>query len=132
MKPKFRITKKSPSSGVYRQGPLGILLNKKLLTHKISIDKIAIIRREIHSITDFVDILEGYCIFDDEFAEIFKSLGDMDLALLIKKLSTYLTDSNFLYTENGKEWHDRLNCFFKEIDLTRKESIRELSLLYNS
>lgn len=43
-------------------------------------DKIAIIQREIHSFADLVDLLEGYCIFDDEFAEIFPSLGDMELA----------------------------------------------------
>ena len=27
--------------------------------------------------------LEGYCILDHEFSEVFKSLGDMELALLL-------------------------------------------------
>ena len=90
-------------------------------------DKIAIIQREIHSITDLIDIFEGYCIFDTEFVEILQSLGDMELALLLKRLPTYMIDSNFHITENEKEWHNRLNCFFyNEIDLTRRESIREL------
>ena len=52
-------------------------------------DKIALIQRKIHSTIDFIDILEGYCIFDDEFSEIFKSLGDMELALLLGKVPTY-------------------------------------------
>ena len=90
-------------------------------------DKIAIIQREIHSITDLVDILEGYCIFDDEFFEIFQSLGDMELALLLKKLPTYMIDANYHYTEYEKEWHNRLNRFIKEINLPRKERIKELS-----
>jgi hypothetical protein len=90
-------------------------------------DKIVIIKREIHSITDLVDILEGSCIFDMEFAEIFQSLGDMELALLLKKLPTHLIDSNLHFTENEKEWQNRLNCFFKEIDLTRRESISALA-----
>lgn len=90
-------------------------------------DKIAIIKREIHSITDLVDIFEGYCVFDDEFAEIFQSLGDMELALLLQKLPRYMIDSNFHFTENEKEWHNRLNSFNKEIDLTRRETIKELS-----
>ncbi|HBW36659.1 DUF6179 domain-containing protein [Desulfosporosinus sp. BICA1-9] len=30
-------------------------------------DKLAIIQKEIHSISDYMDILESYCIFDNEF-----------------------------------------------------------------
>ena len=90
-------------------------------------DKIAIIKRKIHSTIDLIDILEGYCIFDDEFSEIFKSLGDMELALLLKKVPTYTIDSSYHFTENEKEWHNRLNCFLKEIDLKRQKNIRQLS-----
>ena len=90
-------------------------------------DKIAIIHREIHSITDLVDILEEYSIFDDEFSEIFRSLGDMQLAVLLKKLPTYMTDPNYIFTEDEKEWQKRLNYFFKEIDLVRKEIIIKLA-----
>ncbi|MFT5872187.1 MAG: hypothetical protein ACI8WT_001117 [Clostridium sp.] len=95
-------------------------------------DKIAIIQRKIHSSVDLIDILEGYCIFDNEFSEIFKSLGDMELALLLKKLPTYTIDSSFHFTENEKEWHIRLSCFLEGIDLIRQKSIRELSEKINS
>ena len=90
-------------------------------------DKIAIIQRELHSITDLVDILEGYCIFDDEFTEIYQSLGDMELALLSRRLPTHVIDSDFHFTENEKEWKNRLNYYLEEIDFTRRESIRELA-----
>ena len=90
-------------------------------------DKIAIIQRELHSITDLVDILEGYCIFDYEFTEIYQSLGDMELALLSKKLPTHVIDSDFHFTENEKEWKNKLNYYLEEIDFTRRESIRELA-----
>ena len=90
-------------------------------------DKIAIIRSGVHSITDLIDIFEGDCIFDDEFSDIFQSLGDIELALLLKELPTYMVDSNNHFIEYEKEWHNRLNCFLKEIDITRRESIRELS-----
>lgn len=90
-------------------------------------DKIAIIQRELHSITDLVDILEGYCIFDYEFTEIYQSLRDMELALLSKRLPTHVIDSNFHFTENEKEWKNRLNYYLEEIDFTRRESIRELA-----
>ena len=90
-------------------------------------DKIAIIQRELHSITDLVDILEGYCIFDGEFTELYHSLGDMELALLSKRLPTHMIDSDFHFTENEKEWKNRLNYYLEEIDFTRRESIRELA-----
>jgi len=86
-------------------------------------DKISIIKREIHSITDLVDIFEGYCIFDNEFFDIFRSFEDMELALLLNRQSKY--------SEDEKEWHDRLNCFFKEIDLTRRDRIKKLSETIN-
>ncbi|WP_243454591.1 DUF6179 domain-containing protein [Desulfosporosinus fructosivorans] len=87
-------------------------------------DKLAIIQREIHSIADLVDILEGYCLFDTEFIEIFQSLGDMELALLFKRLPTHMIDYDFHITENEKEWHNWLNRFVNELDLTRREGIR--------
>ncbi|MGV8983145.1 DUF6179 domain-containing protein [Clostridium sp.] len=90
-------------------------------------DKITIIKREIHSIIDLIDILEGECIFDNELYEVFKSLGDMELALLLKEVLSYMIGSNYLFIEDEKEWHKKFNCFLKEIDLTRSENIRELS-----
>lgn len=90
-------------------------------------DKIIIIQNYIHSIADLIDVLEGYCIFEHEFFEIFLSLGDMELALLMKELPEYIIDSDFHLTENEKEWHTGLNTFFEGIDLTRRENIRKLS-----
>lgn len=94
-------------------------------------DKIAIIKREIHSIIDLIDILEGYCILDNEFSEVFQSLGDMELALLLKKVPTHMIDSNYHHAEDEKEWHGKLNSFLEEIDSIRMESIRELSKKVN-
>ncbi|MGH4123727.1 MAG: DUF6179 domain-containing protein [Clostridium sp.] len=90
-------------------------------------DKITIIKREVHSIIDLIDILEGDCIFDDELYGVFQSFGDMELALLLKDVLSYMIGSNYLFVEDEKEWHKKFNCFLKEIDLTRSENIRELS-----
>lgn len=89
-------------------------------------DKITLIKREIHSITDLIDILEGDCIFEDELYEVFKSLGDMELALLLKEVLSHMMGSNYLFIEDEREWHKKFNRFLKEIDLTRSENIREL------
>jgi len=89
-------------------------------------DKITIIQRELHSIIDLIDILEGDCIFDYEFYEVFQSLGNMELALLLKNVPTNLIDSNYQFIENEKEWHNKLNCYLNKIDLNKRENIIEL------
>ncbi|MBU3181648.1 hypothetical protein KPL38_10970 [Clostridium psychrophilum] len=94
-------------------------------------DKITIIKREIHSIIDLIDILEGNCIFDDELFEVFQSFEDVELALLLKEVLSYMIGSNYLFIEDEKEWHKKFNCFLEEIDLTRSENIRELSKKIN-
>ncbi|PKM83238.1 MAG: hypothetical protein CVU89_00320 [Firmicutes bacterium HGW-Firmicutes-14] len=86
-------------------------------------DKIAIIKREIHSMTDLVDILEGSCLLGDEFSEVFQYLGDMELAWLLTKLPADTADADLHYTENEKDWHARLDNFLKEMNLSRRESI---------
>jgi len=51
----------------------------------------------------------------------------MELALLIKMVPTdNIIDSDIHFTENEKEWHDKLNSFFNQIDLTRQKRIRKL------
>ena len=46
-------------------------------------EKIALIHHQIHSQNDFVDILEADCLFGEEFSELFKSLGDTELAAAV-------------------------------------------------
>jgi hypothetical protein len=94
---------------------------------RFAADKIAIIQSEVHSITDLADILEGTCIFDSEFNEVFRSLGDPELALLSMRIPPPLIDSDFHFTANEKEWHNRLTDFLAEIDVARKKRIQELT-----
>ncbi|WP_418791907.1 DUF6179 domain-containing protein [Phosphitispora sp. TUW77] len=100
-------------------------------------DKIVIIKREVQSLADLVDILEGYCLFDDEFFEVFQSLEDLELALLLQRLPKNAADSQLNYTqlnytEIEKEWHKQLNSFFKVIDVTKREQIKKLNMLNNT
>lgn len=90
-------------------------------------DKIAIIQKEVHSTTDLVDILGAYCIFDDEFDAVFQSLGDMELALLSKRLSKHITDLDLHFTEHEKEWQCKLTCFLNKMDITKRETIKKLA-----
>lgn len=88
-------------------------------------DKISIIQKDIHSISDLVDILEADCLFDNEFAELFRVLGDNELAMLFNLLPINKVDSNL--AESEKEWHVKLDAYLSGIEANRKNNIVELA-----
>lgn len=88
-------------------------------------DKIAIIQKEIHSIIDLIDILEGSCIFEYEFFDIFHSFEDTYLSLLIKDIPINTTDIDCF--EYEKQWQSKLKEYLNQLDSNRKDSIIELS-----
>lgn len=90
-------------------------------------DKTAIIKRKIHSISDLTDVFVADCIFNEEFDEIFRCFGNMELALLTKKLPASPIASDLHLTESENEWQNRLICFLNEIDLDKKERIKALA-----
>lgn len=47
-------------------------------------DKASIIRSEIQSLGDFIDILEAECLFAEEYHVLFNHLGDMELSILAR------------------------------------------------
>lgn len=92
-------------------------------------EKIAIIENEVHSVMDLVDILEADCIFEDEFTEVFRSLDDFELALLIQRLPSYHFDEDLdaEKNENESEWQSQLVVFLRLLNDDRLKAIRELS-----
>ncbi|OPY56331.1 MAG: hypothetical protein A4E55_02158 [Pelotomaculum sp. PtaU1.Bin035] len=47
-------------------------------------EKTAIITSSIHSLGDFIDLLEANCLFKDEFSALFNALGDIELSILAR------------------------------------------------
>ncbi|MGE5631975.1 MAG: DUF6179 domain-containing protein [Caulobacteraceae bacterium] len=45
-------------------------------------DKAKIIKTNVHSITDFMDILNADCLFGNEYTVVFDALSDMELSIL--------------------------------------------------
>jgi len=88
-------------------------------------DKISIIMKEIHSISDLVDILEGDCLFGNEFNEFFDALGDNELAMLSNLLPKKKVDSNL--AESGKGWYVKMDEYLEGLDLNRKNSISNIA-----
>jgi len=90
-------------------------------------NKIAIIKQDIHSIADLIDILEGDCLFGDEYISLFQNINDTELALLLKKIPPQIIDTDFYFTENEKQWHEKFNTFLRGIDQKKRDRIKELS-----
>lgn len=91
-------------------------------------NKIQIIREEIHSLRDLVDVLGSDCIFDYEFIEIFKDLDDFEISLLLKNIpSDSVMDADY-GTESEKEWHEKLKEYLDMINEEKKSKIITESL----
>jgi hypothetical protein len=90
-------------------------------------DKIRIIKKELHSLNDLVDILSADCIFDDEFIYFFKALEDFEIALLLKYLPNSEVEATDYGTEAEREWHEKLNIYLDSLEYTKKEELIRMS-----
>lgn len=96
-------------------------LTKKIMECPLSIDKVKLIKNNIHSLEDLIDILEGNCLYENEFYDLFKNLSQLEIALLFKNL----TDSSF---ENNydKEWHLKFSEYFSCLSEENQKIIKNL------
>lgn len=51
-------------------------------------EKAALINSNIHSLRDFIDVLEADCLFDDEYTALFNTLGSLELSILARIVFT--------------------------------------------
>ena len=83
--------------------------------------KIQIIRENIRSLEDLVDILDSECIYGDEYIEVFNELSDEELALIMKFIMLPLEESKFDIID--KEWQVQLFNYINKTHTSRKENI---------
>lgn len=86
-------------------------------------DKIILLHRSPLGITDLVDLLEGSCFFDDEFYEVFKSLEEIQLALLMKKIPFEPDSSGIFDEESSRDWHRSFHMYLMQMDPMRKSAV---------
>lgn len=90
-------------------------------------EKVEIIREELHSLRDLMDVFGADCIFDDEFTDIFKTLSDFELALLMKHISNETGWGNDYGTESQKEWQEKFKEYFETLNDEKKKEIVRMS-----
>lgn len=95
--------------------------------------RISIIRSEIHSLEDFLDILEGGCLFEDEYFHLFSELSNHELGVLarvvfadeVREGQTALSKAIAAGNTAGLEWHQQFVKFLGTLDNVRLESIED-------
>lgn len=89
--------------------------------------KIEIVRAELHSLRDLMDVFSADCIFDDEFTDIFKTLSDFEIALLMKHISNETGWGTDYGTESEKEWQKKFKEYFETLNNRKKMEIIRVS-----
>ena len=90
-------------------------------------EKIAIINSHITSLEDLVDILEADCLFNNEYINLFDTLDDTKLALLLKYMPDINFSSQFNKEDFNKEWQELLYLYLDNMYGNRKDKILYLS-----
>ncbi len=84
-------------------------------------DKIELIKNNIKSLEDLVDMLSADCLFQDEYIMYFKSLSIMEILLLSK----YIPEISF-ENEYEKEWYFEFNKYILSLSEKEQKAIKEL------
>ncbi len=90
-------------------------------------DKVEIIRAELHSLRDLMDVFSADCLFEEEFIDVFKALEDLEIALLVKHVSDEVSWGTDYDTENEKEWHNKLRFYLETLDKEKRSEIIRMS-----
>ncbi|AJD28115.1 hypothetical protein G8E05_14405 [Clostridium botulinum] len=82
-------------------------------------DKILLIKNNIKSLEDLVDMLNADCLFGDEYIAFFKTLSKMEIVLLSK----YISDLSFEYE---KDLYVEFNKYILSLGKKEQRAISEL------
>lgn len=83
-------------------------------------DKIKLIKNNIKSLEDMVDMLNAECLFEGEYIALFKSLSKVELILITKHISDLNFDRDY-----AKEWYYEFKNYILSLDEKDRESIGE-------
>lgn len=82
-------------------------LIEELRDCRYTTDKIAIIRREIHSLNDLMELLE-VCFFEEEYHEVFQALSDTELSILKETIQKNMIQESIDGIHSLKTWQEKL------------------------
>jgi hypothetical protein len=74
-------------------------------------------------ISDLVDLLEGDCFFGEEYQEVFRSLEELKLAMLVGKLPLDPAEGHILEEEAVREWQAALLQYLNQMGPQRRSAL---------
>jgi len=74
-------------------------------------DKIAIIHQNVRSLSDLTVLLEE-CFYEDEYLEVYASLGEEEIEILLRSVKEEAGPENLPEYETEKEWQQKLIEFY--------------------
>lgn len=111
---------------LWREGPRlnddnFIKMVHEILTCSNGFAKADIIHTEVHSLEDFIDLLEADCIFESEFSDLFETLGDIELSMLVQIV--FIEDLRF---NESLDWHSIIKT--KPLEVPWQKALAEFLL----
>ena len=85
-------------------------------------DKIKLIKNNIESLEDLIDMLDAECLFDDEYEKYFKSLSQFEIILIFKYIQGLSLDNIY-----SKDWYLSFNQYISQLDTKEQENIKKIS-----
>lgn len=84
-------------------------------------EKINLIKNNIESLEDLIDMLDAECLFDDEYEKYFKSLSQFEIILIFKYIQGLSLDNIY-----SKDWYLSFNKFISQLDTKEQEKIKKI------
>lgn len=84
-------------------------------------DKIHLIKANIVSLIDLVDMLNSEVFYDNEYLIYFKSLSSMEVAILLRYIDYYNIDNRY-----EKEWYYKFNEYINTLDEKNKMILNKM------
>ena len=109
-----------------------LILAEKLTKESDAVNKVSLIKSEVHSFEDLIDMLEGSCFFGDEYAYLFSQLSDHELALLagvvfsdeMRDGPVDLSEASSFNIAMGAEWQELLVEFLGTLQSDQLKSLQ--------
>lgn len=94
-------------------------------------EKVDLIQKNVHSLTDYVDVLNAGCLFGNEFHTLFRSLSHIELAILTKRVfyedlrdhSCHFSSIVFQEKMPESEWEQHYVAFLQNLGPDRLNAV---------
>lgn len=84
-------------------------------------NKIKLIKNNVKSLEDLIDILNAECLFEDEFMQLFKSLSKPHIILLAKHISDFGFNNEY-----EKEWYHEFKKYLLSLSEEDQKNIGKI------